>query len=213
MDLGVGMLAISHYCSRALARYVQSPRSFCGGWSFVELMAVIGIAAVGIVIAIPSFSNAMSRNRLAVTSNSVLESLMVARQVSVTKNAFVVVCAGSPELGCTGDWAAQAWMVFVDRNRSRGYDVDDTVHSTYQLDGTNDLQISANGPFKKLVVFVPTGAAETATGAFAAGRIRICAPKDLPTINANDLVLIGSGRAVTEPRNFSGQCPSADNSR
>jgi len=58
------------------------------------------------------------------------------------------------------------------------------------------------------VVFMPAGgAAERISGAFAAGRVRVCAATSISP-NVIDIVLSKSGRVRLEHHDFNGECPA-----
>ncbi len=187
---------------RAIVKY----RQYKSGFTLLELLCALAVVAIIAVVGIPGFGRLMVRNQLAVTTNELLSTMMAARTLAVTRNVSVTFCAGNPDDGCHRDWALGEWMTFIDGNRNGHFDPGDQLQIVGRLKSTADIALTANGPFKRAVVFRPGGLARTATGAFAAGRIRICATQPIVP-NANDLVLIGSGRTVTEQRDFGGRCP------
>lgn len=176
-----------------------------GGFTLLELLVTVAVAGVLLGLAIPAFTQVAMRNQLAVTSNQILLAAGTARQLAVSGNRAVAFCAGRAEVGCHGDWSLQEWLVFEDQDRDGVFDSGERLHLERQSSGSAYLTLAANGPFRNRVVFTPTGRAETATGAFAAGRVRLCA-EGLPADNTIDLVLIGSGRIVTEHHDHAGRC-------
>jgi type IV fimbrial biogenesis protein FimT len=99
-------------------------------------------------------------------------------------------------------------IVFVDADRDGTLDPEDELKLSERFSASTVIEVSGNGPFRKSIVFRPTGLAQWPGGAFAAGRLRVCTEHALTT-NATDLVLIGSGRVVTEQHDFDGTCPAA----
>src|SRR3546814_4324913 len=130
--------------------------------------------------------------------------MVSARQAAVTRNDAVTFCAGNPDDGCDGDWSAHQWIVFVDSDRDGGIDADDELKLFERFSASTVIDVSGNGPFRKWIVYMPSGMARWPSGAFAAGRLRVCT-EDVLTPNATDLVLIGSGRVVTEQHDFDGR--------
>ncbi len=176
------------------------------GWSLLELLVVLVVLAIVTTQAVPAFEALLARNRLAISSNEILGALVAARQTAVSRNVAVSFCAGSPQAGCHGDWSRQEWMAFIDQGRDGRLDPGDELRSVYRLTPTARLVLAANGPFGKAIVFRSSGLARSVTGAFAAGRVRVCMQQPIKA-NATDLVLIGSGRVEPEPHDFSGRCP------
>src|SRR3546814_15686293 len=83
-------------------------------------------------------------------------------------------------------------------------DADDELKLFERFSASTVIDVSGNGPFRKWIVYMPSGMARWPSGAFAAGRLRVCT-EDVLTPNATDLVLIGSGRVVTEKHDFDGR--------
>lgn len=177
------------------------------GLSLLELLIALAISAIVLVVGVPSLGRIIAHNRLVVGSNQLLMAAMAARQTAISRNVPVTVCAGRIEVGCHRDWSQQEWLVFVDSDRDGVLDPGEHLKLAERMTGGSGISISANGPFRNAVVFQPSGTAQTVTGAFAAGRLRICIEEPIAT-NARDLVLIGSGRIEPEKHDFDGECPS-----
>ncbi|HKU17780.1 MAG TPA: GspH/FimT family pseudopilin [Candidatus Saccharimonadales bacterium] len=65
------------------------------GFTLVELMVAIAVAAILLVIAVPSFTTAINSNRLTSTANALIGSLNAARMEAVQRNAPVQFCSNS----------------------------------------------------------------------------------------------------------------------
>ncbi|WP_084615617.1 GspH/FimT family pseudopilin [Solimonas flava] len=178
------------------------------GLTIAELLTVVAVSAVLLGLGVPAFSHALVVTRLASTTNQLLLAAVTARQTAASLNVPVTFCAGNAAEGCHGQWPALEWIVFIDRDHDGRVDPEDSIRLSERLPDSDDVLLSGNGPFKKAVVFHPSGAAQTVNGAFAAGRLRICTTR-LGTGNATDLVLIGSGRFEPEAHDFAGECPPA----
>lgn len=177
-----------------------------GGFTLLELLITLAVAAVITALAVPSFQSITARNRIAVSSNQLLGAMQAARMLAVTRNTAVSICAGNADEGCHANWSRGEWIVFVDRPPLGVFDVDDELHLADSMDVPNGLSLEGNGPFTSAIVFRPSGMARQRNGAFAAGRLRVCVNKKI-TPNATELVLIGSGRAVSQACDLGGVCP------
>jgi type IV fimbrial biogenesis protein FimT len=65
------------------------------GFSIVELMITIAVAAILLVIAVPSFSYIINSNRLNTAANALIGSLNTARMSAVQRNTEVQFCSNS----------------------------------------------------------------------------------------------------------------------
>ncbi|WP_322630027.1 GspH/FimT family pseudopilin [Halothiobacillus sp.] len=176
------------------------------GFTAIELMITLTISLVLIGIAIPAFMKMSAQNQLATSANHFNRALTFARQASVSFNTPVTLCAGNAS-GCfaasSWNWA-KGWLVFIDRDHDGALDAGERVLQTGQPFGS-DVVIAGNSPFKKPIVFMPMGQAERISGAFAAGRLRVCVPTPIEN-NARDLVLSITGRVRVERVDLQGDC-------
>jgi len=80
-------------CGRASAR--GPIRRGERGFTMVELLITIAVAAVLIVIAVPSFRNITLSNKLTTAANDVISAINVARMEAVKRNANTQLCSNS----------------------------------------------------------------------------------------------------------------------
>src|SRR3546814_8439831 len=111
--------------------------------------------------------------------------MVSARQAAVTRNAAVTFCAGNPDDGCDGDWSAHQWIVFVDSDRDGEIDADDELKLFERFSASTVIDVSGNGPFRKWIVYMPSGMARWPSGAFAAGRLRVYTEEDRKSTRLN----------------------------
>lgn len=65
------------------------------GFTIIELMVTLVVAAILLAIAIPSFTYLTVSSKLSTTANSLVNNLMVARMEAVKRNADMNVCANN----------------------------------------------------------------------------------------------------------------------
>lgn len=84
------------------------------GFTLVETIVVIAVAAILIALAMPNFTSSIRGNRLTAGGNNLLATLNYARSEAVKRGRDVVVRKPTG-----GNWE-DGWQVFVDMDRSTG---------------------------------------------------------------------------------------------
>ncbi|WP_158224727.1 GspH/FimT family pseudopilin [Agaribacterium haliotis] len=87
-----------------------------GGFSLIELLVVMSMAAILLGIAVPSFSQFLKKNRIQADQRSLLADLSVARNKAIEGNTVVSVCAkaaNTETCADSDDWS-NGWLIFVD---------------------------------------------------------------------------------------------------
>lgn len=109
------------------------------GFTLVEMMITLAIAAILLTVAVPSFQAFIENNRLATNANNFISMLQYAKSEAVKRNATVSLCAGNPtsgcvcnvQAGCDANWK-NGYIVFTDPN------VNCTVDNGEQILRTNE---------------------------------------------------------------------------
>jgi type IV fimbrial biogenesis protein FimT len=129
------------------------------GFTLIELVVTILIAAVLVTMAIPNFRTMLLNNTLTAESNDFLASLQTARSEAVKRNTQVVLCltdnvtATTPTCGGAGA-TVNSWFSFQDTNANGVYDAGDVIIELHpQLQSGKYLY----GDAAQAVVFAPTG--------------------------------------------------------
>src|SRR5690606_7896913 len=94
--------------------YFMSRRNFAG-FTLLELMVVIAIAAILLALALPSFTSTLRSNRVATSTNELLATLSLARSEAVRNTRGAGVCTSADGGACGGDWDS-GWLVWGDSN-------------------------------------------------------------------------------------------------
>lgn len=76
------------------------------GFSLVELMVTIAVAAIALAIATPSFTSIINSNRLSSAANEMVAAIQIARTEAVRLNRSITVCSSGNGADCagTGSW-------------------------------------------------------------------------------------------------------------
>ncbi|MBT4523094.1 MAG: prepilin-type N-terminal cleavage/methylation domain-containing protein [Halieaceae bacterium] len=100
-----------------------------GGFTLLEMMIAMAIAAILMTIAVPGFQNVIRNNRISAASGDLVAALLTAKAESAGRTNFVTVCKrNSGGSGCeaNGGWE-QGWLVFVDEDGDGTVDSGDEI--------------------------------------------------------------------------------------
>lgn len=84
------------------------------GFTLLELMVTLAVAAILVTIAIPSYRGLVQRNALTASVNDLVGDLNYARSEAVTRGQSVYLCQSSDQASCTkdSDWG-KGWIVYA----------------------------------------------------------------------------------------------------
>ena len=83
-----------------------------------ELLAMLGIASILAVAAVPVFSNLLLESRMTAAIATVTHAVNLARQLSTTRSVLIRLCGSEDERSCSGrpDWTVG--LLLVDEGES-----------------------------------------------------------------------------------------------
>lgn len=96
------------------------------GFTLLELMVTVTIAAILLALALPSFQSSMRSNRVATATNELLASLALARSEAVRNTRGAGICASADGASCGIDWNS-GWLVWTDLNGNGAVDAGENV--------------------------------------------------------------------------------------
>lgn len=130
------------------------------GFSLIEVMVTLAIAAIVLSVGVPSFQSFIQSNRQTTAINELATALQLARSTAVSRRVRVTVCKSPDGLNCvidgdSSDWS-QGWIVFADPTNSNIRDDNEDilrVHGAVRGNAT----ISGGGNTADRVAFKPQG--------------------------------------------------------
>ncbi|KFN44966.1 hypothetical protein N789_02810 [Arenimonas oryziterrae DSM 21050 = YC6267] len=86
----------------------------------LELMIAIAVVTLLTLIALPSFTDLMNRNRLASGANSLMAGINLARMEAIKTNAGASICASTDGATCNNNPAlwGDGWIIWADVDQS-----------------------------------------------------------------------------------------------
>ena len=186
-------------------------RAATRGFTLVELMVTLAVAAILMAIATPSFTSLINSNRLSGGANELVAALQTARMEAVRRNARVIVCRSEDSQSCAGSgdlWPA--WLVFVDVDADGTLDAGEPVlrvgnaHSAVQVRASPALTVDR-------LLFRPDGFARdsaTPNGSLLTASFGVCMPTDRPAQNIRVVSVASGSRITTLAQTGGGTCPT-----
>lgn len=132
----------------------QSPKRGAG-FTLVELLTTLTVAAILLSVAIPSFRNLIRNNRMDSAVGSLSLDFAYARSEAIKRVRPVVLCKTSNRTACstTANWA-DGWIVYVDTNGNKALDTGEPILAAREK-AAGDIQISAT--FTNYIAFGSDG--------------------------------------------------------
>lgn len=118
------------------------------GFSLLELMVTMAIAAIVLSVGVPSFRSVIMDNRLVTQANLFVTSINLARSAAVRYQRNATVCASAnfdaavPSCAVSTDWS-NGWIVWVDKDRDTVTDAGEVLAVFEPM--TESLSFSSSG--------------------------------------------------------------------
>lgn len=100
------------------------------GLTLLELLITLSIIAIIASWAIPSFQAMQAKQEFSNLFYLIRQQINLARSHAVTTQRDIVICASSDLLRCQNDQWHQGILTFIDSNRNRKLDLNETIIAT-----------------------------------------------------------------------------------
>ncbi len=161
------------------------------GFTIVELLITMSIAAILLTIGVPSFQDMVKDRRIEISLQALETDLEMARSEAMTRNQSVVLCRHNGETATptvcstTANWQ-DGWVIFIDTDGDDKVDADELLRVTPSLG--SGLTLAYN---KAKITFTSRGFASGSNGTF-----EIC--DDRGNQYGNRLIVSSTGFSHTE---------------
>jgi len=176
------------------------------GFTLIELMVTLAVAAILLTVAVPNFREFIERNRVSSTTNILVGALQLARSEAIKRGNYpVILCKSSNGTSCSSSAAwKDGWLLYADTNADKSFTAG-TDELIRRYDAMPKLAITTGNSFQCWIGFAANGYPEgggtnCAGGLVGNGSFSICAASTTATQRGRSIVVNKIGRIRTEDK-------------
>lgn len=180
------------------------------GFTLVELMITLAVAAVVLTLAIPSFTSMINSNRLAALSNDIAGSMQLGRMEAVRRGVRVVACPSTDGVNCGVANPMTGWILFTDAD-DNGVPAAGDVLRYLTVKPPLQFWASPSVATAGRVIFRPDGFVYDNASNLLSTTLRACLPTTQPAENVRDVQFVSGSRVSIASVNAAGACAAPAN--
>lgn len=138
--------------------------AFSRGFTIVELMVTVAIAAILLAVAVPSFTSFAQKRAISQKTVQVRNALELARGLAQSQRQILTVCTVNSSNSCVSTGGLRL-LVFLDLDLSYGFNAGDSLHQDIDINSIA-LKMSASG--RPYIRFARSGEA------MESGNLEVC---------------------------------------
>lgn len=143
------------------------------GFTLVELLVTLGVIAMVLAYAIPSFARSLAASRVAEATSTLYGAVVRTRSEALKRHSRIVMCSSIDGLTCAaGSRWDVGWVIFEDED-ANGMPESSSERIAVQ-NALNGVVITAEGPMRDYLSYVATGRTQQLNGAMLMGRLTVC---------------------------------------
>ncbi len=131
-----------------LCPQVRTRNPLHSGFTLLELLATLTIAAILALLVVPTFHTLLMNNRMSTQIDELMTALQGARSQAISRQQHIVLCPSIDQVTCLNSSAWQTgWIMFADRNNNQQFDrmdrplrVHNTTNKGLSISGSNGRQ-------------------------------------------------------------------------
>ena len=187
------------------------------GFTLIELIVTMALAAIILTIGVPSFREALQNNRRATQINEIISTFNIARSEAIKRGVQVTLCKSTNGTSCnttacdasTGNncWE-QGWITFSDSDGDGTVDTGETIINVHDALGSN-LTLRASSAFTNWIAYggngTSRGSGSAATDTDANRTFKICDVRGVD--QARFAMINNTGRLNIREKQAGDSCP------
>lgn len=146
------------------------------GFTLIELMITLAIAGVLMAVALPAFKDIMASSKMSATNNALVNSIQMARSLSVERLLPSGVCISSNPMAddatCDGATYNDGWIVYADDDGNGLRDVGEDVLDRSEPPGAA-FTFTPAAVFQSQIYFSDSGYSVNVAGIPVSGTIEL----------------------------------------